>query len=201
MTSRDCTRTGSGPHCNARTSSGSRVDGRLRPRRRRTTRVHAVRGERGGARAVDRASSPCSSVRREPDARATDRLFPRAYLDPTEDTAEREWQSLVHDDLVRNKLAAFDGVADRLAGATAGNATASCASRSRPSRRASCSLAVNDARLALGTALGVTRTRRAVDARRLAARPHRRAAHELQLAELPEVTDDDGEQPPDALAD
>jgi hypothetical protein len=42
--------------------------------------------------------------------RATARLFPSAYLDPTEDVAEREWQALVHDDLVRGRLAAFDDV-------------------------------------------------------------------------------------------
>jgi hypothetical protein len=46
--------------------------------------------------------------------RTTARLFPRAYLDPTEDVAEAEWQSMVHDDLVRDKLAAFDDVRSAL---------------------------------------------------------------------------------------
>ena len=41
------------------------------------------------------------------DTPRPDRLFPRAYLDPTEEDAEAEWQSLVHDDLVRAKLAAL----------------------------------------------------------------------------------------------
>jgi hypothetical protein len=45
-----------------------------------------------------------------PDNQATSRLFPAAYLDPTEEDAEAEWQALVHDDLVRNRVAAFDDV-------------------------------------------------------------------------------------------
>ncbi len=51
----------------------------------------------------------------ERDTRVSDRLFPVAYLDPTEDVAEREWQALVHDDLVRGKLAAFDDIHTLLA--------------------------------------------------------------------------------------
>ena len=42
--------------------------------------------------------------------RVTERLFPRAYLDPTEDVAEAEWQALVHDELVQAKVGAFDDV-------------------------------------------------------------------------------------------
>ena len=34
----------------------------------------------------------------------TQRLFPRAYLDPTEEEAESQWQELVHDDLVEARL-------------------------------------------------------------------------------------------------
>ena len=49
------------------------------------------------------------------DNAATERLFPRAYLDPTEEDAETEWQAVVHDDLVREKLAALDAVARRVA--------------------------------------------------------------------------------------
>ena len=43
-----------------------------------------------------------------------DRLFPRAYLDPTEDEAEREWQRLMHDELLASKIAALDVVAETL---------------------------------------------------------------------------------------
>ena len=65
----------------------------------------------------DAAGARCASSSSHPngDSRVTDRLFPVAYLDPTEDVAEREWQSLVHDDLVRGKLAAFDDIRTLLA--------------------------------------------------------------------------------------
>ena len=83
------------------------------------------------------------------------RLFPRAYLDPTAEDAEREWRDLVHPELVRSRLAALDQLLAALDGA-------------RDSRRGdvviplegesvSALLSVlNDARLALGTQLGVT---------------------------------------------
>ena len=51
----------------------------------------------------------------ERDSRVSGRLFPVAYLDPTEDVAEREWQALVHEDLVRAKVTAFDDVRTLLA--------------------------------------------------------------------------------------
>ena len=35
------------------------------------------------------------------------RLFPRAYLDPTEEKAEQEWQLLAHDDLVAGRHTAL----------------------------------------------------------------------------------------------
>ena len=40
----------------------------------------------------------------------TQRLFPRAYLDPTEEEAETQWQALVHDDLVESRLEAMTDV-------------------------------------------------------------------------------------------
>ena len=82
------------------------------------------------------------------------RLFPSAYLDPTEESAEREWQELVHPELLQSRLAALDLM----------NATLDRAVTKRG--RAEVELApeeveawlgvVNDARLALGTRLGVT---------------------------------------------
>jgi Domain of unknown function (DUF2017) len=54
----------------------------------------------------------------EVDRRATDRLFPRAYLDPTEETAETEWQEQVHADLVDAKVTAFEDIAACVAAAT-----------------------------------------------------------------------------------
>ena len=82
------------------------------------------------------------------------RLFPRAYLDPTAEDAEREWRELVHPELVRERLAALERVAGTLDGA------------STQGRQVTASLTpddvqawlgvLNDARLALGIRLGVT---------------------------------------------
>jgi hypothetical protein len=84
-----------------------------------------------------------------------DRLFPRAYLDPTADEEERDWQSAVHGDLVKEKSEAVEALmasldvdlpADggfvevELDGATAEQWAA----------------ALNDVRLALGVVLEVT---------------------------------------------
>jgi hypothetical protein len=87
----------------------------------------------------------------------TERLFPHAYLDPTEEAAESQWQSVVHGDLVETRLGALRAVADSLDGAPR-----------RPGRDGMHEVVLddaageqwlgvlNDARLALGTALGVT---------------------------------------------
>ena len=40
----------------------------------------------------------------------TQRLFPRAYLDPTEESAESEWQSGSHADLVETRRSALQAV-------------------------------------------------------------------------------------------
>ncbi len=42
---------------------------------------------------------------------AHQRIYPRAYLDPTEDEAEAHWQSHVHADLAAQKLEAVQAVA------------------------------------------------------------------------------------------
>jgi hypothetical protein len=133
----------------------------------------------------------------EPDTRATDRLFPRAYLDPTEDTSEREWQALVHDDLVRNKLTAFDGVAGWLAGATAG-ADGLVRLTLTAAQEGELLLAVNDARLTLAAMAGEDPEPSMLSDWLLDLVAE---LSELQLSELPEVAGDDGEQPPDALPD
>ncbi|MFN8036017.1 MAG: DUF2017 family protein [Acidimicrobiia bacterium] len=90
-----------------------------------------------------------------PDDPVVTRLFPRAYLDPTEETAEEEWQGVVHSELVRERfeaLAALTASLDRVA----------------PSKRGRLEVVLtgdevtawlgvlNDARLALGTRLAIT---------------------------------------------
>jgi hypothetical protein len=83
------------------------------------------------------------------------RLFPRAYLDPTEEESEEQWQALVQPDLLRARLDALATVTDSLKAA-------------QPNRRGTLEVVLdeqseaqwlgvlNDARLALGTALAIT---------------------------------------------
>lgn len=83
-----------------------------------------------------------------------ERLYPRAYLDPTEEHAESEWQRLVHDDLVTARRRALEVVELTL--------TTAREERGRvrvdlSTEEAEAWLSVlNDARLALGTRLEVT---------------------------------------------
>lgn len=89
-----------------------------------------------------------------PDDPVLQRLFPRAYLDPTEEKAEQEWQGLVHPELLNDRLAALALVTAGLERATE--------KRNRfevllPEDEAQAWLGViNDARLALGTRLAIT---------------------------------------------
>jgi hypothetical protein len=83
-----------------------------------------------------------------------ERLFPRAYLDPTEEGAEADWQRFAHGDLVDGRRRALATMEGTLAGAEV--------HRSRfeltlDEDQALAWLAVlNDARLALGTRLEVS---------------------------------------------
>jgi len=87
----------------------------------------------------------------------TQRLFPRAYLDPTEEDAERHWQELVHDDLVESRLTSMTDVVRSLDSALPVRGM-------RDGRELVLGDALvahwigvlNDARLAVGTALNVT---------------------------------------------
>ena len=83
------------------------------------------------------------------------RLFPRAYLDPTEEQAEADWQHFAHDDLVAGRHDALATVIRTmdLTGREAGRRL----QLSLNEEEASAWLSVlNDARLALGTRLDVT---------------------------------------------
>lgn len=82
------------------------------------------------------------------------RLFPRAYLDPTEDRAEEEWQALVAPDLLRTRL-------DALAAITGGLERATRRRGRRvftlePDAVQQWLAVLNDARLALGVRLEIT---------------------------------------------
>ena len=84
-----------------------------------------------------------------------DRLFPRAYLDPTEDEAESEWQVAVHEDLVRQKSAAVGALVDSLDTGTA-KRKGTHRAHPRPEVVEQWVSALNDVRLALGVVLEVT---------------------------------------------
>ncbi len=83
-----------------------------------------------------------------------DRLFPQAYLDPTEEQSERNWQEMVHSDLVREKAAALAILATSLE-RVADSERDTKLSLDREEVEAWLS-ALNDARLALGVTLGIT---------------------------------------------
>lgn len=93
----------------------------------------------------------CYEAPTDDPARA--RLFPRAYLDPTEETAEREWQALVQPGLLRDRLDALAALQAHLAAATPKG-------RRRRVTLGATDVALwaavlNDVRLAFGTRLGV----------------------------------------------
>lgn len=83
------------------------------------------------------------------------RLFPRAYLDPTAEDAEREWRELVHPELVRDRLASLDRLLEGLGATTASGGGEVVVTLDDEAIAALLSV-LNDARLALGTRLGVT---------------------------------------------
>jgi len=82
------------------------------------------------------------------------RLFPSAYLDPTEENAEQEWQELVHPELLRERLAALELVATTLDRAVTKRGRAELELTSNEVH--AWMGVLNDARLALGTRLGIT---------------------------------------------
>ncbi|HEX6311599.1 MAG TPA: DUF2017 family protein [Acidimicrobiia bacterium] len=97
---------------------------------------------------------PVLGAGRDPDDPVRERLFPRAYLDPTEDLAEQEWQDLVHPELIRERLAALERLVATLDRATERKGRFEV---EIDADEAQAWLgALNDARLALGTRLGVT---------------------------------------------
>ncbi len=83
------------------------------------------------------------------------RLFPNAYLDPTEEAREREWQALVRPELLREKLAALELVVASLDVVEAGKRGRFVVELGDDDVAALLGV-LNDARLALGTTLGVT---------------------------------------------
>jgi hypothetical protein len=83
-----------------------------------------------------------------------ERLFPRAYLDPTEEEAEAEWQRLAHGDLLDGRRRSLAIVEATLAAATPRRGRFEL-TISEEEAQAWLGV-INDARLALGTRLQVT---------------------------------------------
>src|SRR5438093_10268367 len=83
-----------------------------------------------------------------------ERLFPRAYLDPTEEEAEADWQRFSHGDLLDGRRRALAAVEGTLASAEVRRGRHEL-TLSEEQALAWLSV-INDARLALGTRLAVT---------------------------------------------
>jgi hypothetical protein len=87
----------------------------------------------------------------------TKRLFPRAYLDPTEEAAEAQWQEMVHDELVESRMSAMTDVVRSLDEAKPLSGRVEARELVLDDELATRWMTVlNDARLAVGTALDVT---------------------------------------------
>jgi hypothetical protein len=95
------------------------------------------------------------------DDPARARLFPRAYLDPTAESEEAEWQALVHPSLLRERLDALELIIVTLGrGEPVGDWWQIALT---PDEVQAWLGVLNDTRLVLGTRLGVTEEERALD--------------------------------------
>jgi hypothetical protein len=97
----------------------------------------------------------------EEDDPARARLFPRAYLDPTAEAEEAEWQSLVGPSLLRERLDALELITVTLSrAALVGDWWQIDLT---PDEVQAWLGVLNDTRLVLGTRLGVTEEERVLD--------------------------------------
>jgi Domain of unknown function (DUF2017) len=94
----------------------------------------------------------------DPGDAVSARLFPRAYLDPTEEVREREWEALVRPELLREKLVALELVISALDTVETGRRGQLVADLSDDDVNALLGV-LNDARLALGTTLEIAEDR------------------------------------------
>ena len=101
------------------------------------------------------ATDLAAIVASPPDGDLADRLYPRAYLDPTEDTSELEFQSLVHEDLSSARVEALQRIAIGVHGAADPDSEAFVDIAVAADDEVSWVTALNDARLVLGTTLAV----------------------------------------------
>ena len=92
----------------------------------------------------------------EADNAATQRLFPRAYLDPTAEESEADFQSMVHGDMVDSRIHAFDEVWELLDQGTVDDDDA-IRLRFDAAQEERLLITLNDVRLALGALTGADR--------------------------------------------
>ena len=95
------------------------------------------------------------------DDPARERIFPRAYLDPTAEAQEAEWQELVHPELLAERLAALGLITVTLERAEPAGDWWTIALT--PEEVQAWLGVLNDTRLVLGTRLGVTEEERELD--------------------------------------
>jgi hypothetical protein len=95
------------------------------------------------------------------DDPARARLFPRAYLDPTAESEEAEWQAMVHPELLRERLEALELITGALGRASAQGDWWEIALT--PDEVQAWLAVLNDTRLVIGTRLGVTEEERELD--------------------------------------
>jgi hypothetical protein len=100
-------------------------------------------------------------LERDDDDPARERLFPRAYLDPTAETEEAEWQAIVHPSLLQERLDALELITSTLGRASQAGDWWQIALT--PYEVQAWLGVLNDTRLVLGTRLGVTEEERALD--------------------------------------
>jgi hypothetical protein len=93
-----------------------------------------------------------SALTDSPDSAVMQRLFPRAYLDPTEDRRESEFSAFVVPDLMRTRLDRLDVMTTALADVVAGNGDVVLDDATAAGWMAT----INDVRLALGVAVDIT---------------------------------------------
>jgi hypothetical protein len=105
-------------------------------------------------RSIPNELAPVLRSPADPSDPVSERLFPRAYLDPTEEGAEREWQELVRPELVRERLASLERLTKSLERGQVREGRVEV--ELDPDEAQAWLGALNDARLALGTRLGVT---------------------------------------------
>lgn len=95
------------------------------------------------------------------DDPARSRLFPRAYLDPTAETEEAEWQALVHPSLLQERLDALELITVTLDRAELRGEWFQI--DLTPDEVQAWLGVLNDTRLVLGTRLGVSEGERSID--------------------------------------